>query len=782
MKAVILAGGTGERLRPISLDRPKPLLPLLGQTVLARMLDRLRAAGLTDVTVLLCHRAEELAAWCADHAPAGMTLRTRVEEEPLGTAGAVRTLLDELGRDDVLVLPGDIVFGFDLRELLAFHKTCRSAVTMALTRRSSAGEYGMVVADSTGRVERFMEKPAWDQVLSGTVNTGVYILTSRALDRVPPGRSYDFARDLFPDLLARGELLYSRVLEGYWRDLGTAQGYLDCVAELLSGKGCRRPQAHRVAPGVWSQSPIPDQVQIVPPCWFGPQVSFGEGALIGPHVVLDRGASVGRRALVQRSVLMEGARADDRSTLYGAVLCRNAVAGRGTVLNEGTVLGEGARAGERAILAEGVSVWPGREAPAGAKVSASLTSGSLRGSLRFGDGGVLRGHIGEELTPESLLALGVVLGEEGKIALGRSGGDGAAMLARALGAGICAGGGTVLAHDAPCPASACWLGEFYALSLSLFVEQAGDRAYVHCFDRSGMPLDGARARRLEHRLASGGVRVSASQVGTWERLAGVHRAWVTDAFRRLRPSPSLTAPPAVALPGESPWDQAAADLLERLGCRVLRQETPDVPVLCAAHGGFYLQAVDETGRCAAPEQMLALLALLELEQGKNVAVPAAASAVLEQAAERCGAQVLRLGRDRDAARLYLAQPWLRDALFAAGRLAVYMGRTGIRLAELLDKVPPFERRRREVPLHRDRGEVMEEFTGAFRRAEPAGAGVRLSAGSGWVYVAPLVRRSAVQVIAEGTDAEVAEELCGFYENEIRRLDGQNTPQNPFRPK
>ena len=772
MNAVILAGGMGERLRPISLDRPKPLLPLLGKPVLGRTLERLGQAGVRRVTLALCHRAQELEAWCADNSPPGLALRVRVEAEPLGTAGAVRALLDELGQEDVLVVPGDCYFSFDLRELFAFHQTCRSAVTLALARRGGAGECGMVVTDDAGRVERFVEKPAWDQVLSDTVNTGIYLVTRRALEKVPPGLPWDFARDLFPSLLAQGEPLFGRVLEGYWRDLGTPGAYLECVADLLAGKGGFTPDAPKVAPGVWSHVPIPEGVQVVPPCWFDRQVCLGEGALVGPHVALEQGASVGRRALVQRAALLEGARADDRATLYGAVLCRGAVAGRGSVLNEGTVLGEGARAGERAVLAEGVSVWPGREAPAGARLTIPLTTGNLRGTLRFGDGGVLRGLVDEELTPEAMVCLGVALGTEGRIALGRCGGDGAAMLARALGAGVCAGGGAVLSHDAPSPAAACWLGEYYALPLSVFVEQEGDRAYIHCFDSCGLPLESARTRRLEHRLAAGGVRVSAGQVGGWETLTGISASWAADACRRLRPARPFSAPPTIAVPGQSPWDQVLVEVLERLGCRVVRQAAPGVPAFGSGHGGFHLLAWTEDTQSVPSQRLLALLCLLELEQGEVVAVPPAAPAVLERIAKEYGAQVLRLGRDQGAAGRYQAQPWLRDALFAAGRLAVHMGCTGCSLSALLSRVPPFVLRRREIPLQRGRGELMEEFMSSFRRSEPAGAGVRLSAGAGWVYVAPLVRRPAVQVLAEGENAEIAEELCVFYENEVRRLDGQ----------
>ncbi len=235
MKAVILAGGEGTRLRPLSLSRPKALLPLFGGTVLSRCLEGLRRAGVRDVTLSLGCQAEQIEAWCAAHAPEGMTLRTRREEKPLGTAGAVRALLDELGEEDFLVLPGDAVFDFDLTELMAFHRTSRSALTLALKRWEGAPQCGMVVTDAAGRVERFVEKPGWDQVLSGTVNTGIYILTHRAARLIPARTRWDFARDLFPVLLEQGVAVSGHVMEGFWRDVGSPEQYRECVEQLLSG-------------------------------------------------------------------------------------------------------------------------------------------------------------------------------------------------------------------------------------------------------------------------------------------------------------------------------------------------------------------------------------------------------------------------------------------------------------------------------------------------------------------------------------------------------------------
>ena len=378
-------------------------------------------------------------------------------------------------------------------------------------------------------------------------------------------------------------------------------------------------------------------------------------------------------------------------------------------------------------------------------------------SLHFDTAGTLVGTIGTDLTAHRALELGLSLATVGKAALGWSGGDGAAMLARALGAGLCSGGATVLAHDGCCPASGAWLGEYYGLPLYLFVEQVGPRAFVRSFGPDSLPKSPTGAAHS----------VTADRVGHWEPICGVNASWAADVSRRLGDAPPGT-PLLISIPGDTRWDSVAADLLERLGCRVLRREVPGVPTFSADRGGFRLLAVDETGRTVDPSRLLTLICRLELEQGHPVAVEGGAPAVIDTMGQALGAPVLRTGRDKESRAISAATPWLRCALFAVGYLARAMAQRRTPLAGLLDDLPPFARRRAKVPLHRDPGRVMADFTTRFRRAEPAGDGIRLNTADGWIYVAP--KAGALFLQADADTVELAEELCSFYQKELSELD------------
>ena len=570
-------------------------------------------------------------------------------------------------------------------------KSGGAQATLALYHHSNPLEYGLVATRPDGRVEAFVEKPAWGQVVTDLVNTGIYVLSPAVLERVPQGQPWDFAKDLFPALLEEEAPVYGCPLEGYWRDLGDCQAYLACTCDALSGKVKLDHGLEQRGPGVWADQPIPQGVSLVPPCWIGPGVHLEPGCLIGPHVVLERGAWAGEKAMVQRSVLLEGAGAGPRSTLYGAILCRDSTVRRGAVLNEGTVLGENALVEEGAVLLERVKLWPGQTAQAGCHLTRSVTSGSQKGLLRFGDSGTIQGVLGEDLGPEALLTLGSVLGEAGPVGLGCSHTPAGRMLARAAAAGISASGGQVMASELDSPVQMAWAAGKEKLPVTLFVEAQGDGpVYLHFFNRQGLSLGREWERELEHAMAQGELRrVRAGQVTEPQDLGLSARLWAeTVAHQASLGRPTLRRL-TVAVGRETPEDQALRAALNALGCQVEESWRPGIVAFSASHGGFRLAAQDEKGALLDSGQLLTLVTLIEMENGKGkVAVPAGGSAAVDLVAAGYGGTVLRLDRDGEEAReLYASLPWLWSAPSAAARICARMGTAGQKLEALIAKTP-----------------------------------------------------------------------------------------------
>ena len=245
MKAILLAGGQGRRLRSITGNLPKPMVPLVGVPVLDRLLDLLRRNGFTDVCMTLCYRPEVIQEHCGDGSDYGVHLKYRIESEPRGTAGGVRACSDFYGEDDFLVIGlqvGPSFFssfksgGMVLNLLTVLQVLLGVAVTIALYPNAEPLQYGLVLQDRQGFVQHFIEKPDWEHVVTDLVNTGVYIVSPRAMTYVPEDQPFDFAKDLFPLLLAAHEPILGVPMDGYWCDIGTPRAYYQCSLDVLDGR------------------------------------------------------------------------------------------------------------------------------------------------------------------------------------------------------------------------------------------------------------------------------------------------------------------------------------------------------------------------------------------------------------------------------------------------------------------------------------------------------------------------------------------------------------------
>ena len=236
MKAVILAGGEGKRLKCITGERPKPMVPLLGRSVMEHILLLLRRNGFTEICAALRYRAEDIVSAFGDGSALGVSLCYSIEREELGTAGAVKNCADFTAGEDFLLISGDAACDGDLAALFRRHRESGAAATIALRREPLPLRFGLAVTDERGDVRSFIEKPDWSRVVSDRVNTGIYVLSPRAMAYVPRGVPFDFARDLFPLLLRRGERIASYELAGYWRDIGTPLSYYRCCVDALEGR------------------------------------------------------------------------------------------------------------------------------------------------------------------------------------------------------------------------------------------------------------------------------------------------------------------------------------------------------------------------------------------------------------------------------------------------------------------------------------------------------------------------------------------------------------------
>ncbi|CAL9675023.1 sugar phosphate nucleotidyltransferase [Streptomyces sp. enrichment culture] len=406
MKAVVMAGGEGTRLRPMTSSLPKPLLPVGDRPVMEHVLNLLKRHGIHDVVVTVRFLASHIRNYFGDGSELGLNLTYAHEEQPLGTAGSVKNAERALDGEPFVVVSGDALTDVDLTAAIRYHREKKALVTVCLTRVPDPLEFGITVLDGEGRVERFLEKPTWGQVFTDTVNTGIYIMEPAVLDHVAENASVDWSSDVFPRLMAEGKPVYGYVAEGYWEDIGSHDSYAKAQADFLDGRVRTEQAGFETAPGVrvGEGAEIHPEAVLTGPLFIGAYTRIEAKAEIGPHTVIGQGSVVRSRAVVEGTVLHENVYIGPGAFLNGCVVGRDTAVMRGARLEAGVVIGDNCTIGQEAIVSTDVRIYPSKTVEDGACVNASLV-GESRGQARlFGARGV-SGILNVDITPELAVRL-----------------------------------------------------------------------------------------------------------------------------------------------------------------------------------------------------------------------------------------------------------------------------------------------------------------------------------------------------------------------------------------
>ncbi len=466
-----MAGGEGSRLRPLTIGRPKPMVPLVDKPVLGHILELLKYHGITEIVITLQYMPSVIQDFYGDGSGLGLNITYVVEEMPLGTAGGVKNAASHLN-DTFLVISGDALTDFDLQAAVQHHITVGGLATLAVYPVPNPLEYGAVVSDESGRITQFLEKPDWSAVRSDRVNTGIYVLEPAVLDHIPDDVAYDFSTELFPDLLQRGERLQAYVAGGYWCDVGTIAEYMRANADLISGKVWLPRPLGDTAPGeaaelakaatddgrdapllagarqrgeliLGADVEIAASARIDGPVYLGNGVKVKEGVTIqGPCIVRDY-TIVDRYSRLEHCVVWRNTYIGETCELLGAIVCRQCSLKNGTIAYEDVVIGDNCVLDENCVVHPDVKLWPNKRIEPGAVVRESIIWGSRGRRSLFGTAGV-SGVVNVDLTPEFAAKLGSSLGANlprgSYVATNRDSHRSSRMLIRALMSGLSSAG------------------------------------------------------------------------------------------------------------------------------------------------------------------------------------------------------------------------------------------------------------------------------------------------------------------------------------------------------
>jgi mannose-1-phosphate guanylyltransferase/phosphomannomutase len=413
MQAIIMAGGFGTRLRPLTSIIPKPMVPVVNKPMMEHVVRLLAAHGINDLIVLLFYQHEFITGYFGDGSRFGVRIRYLLPEGDLGTCGSVGFARDNITDENFMVISADIVTDFNLRKFVQYHEERQALATIALTSVENPLSYGIVIYGEDGRIKRFLEKPSWGEVFSDKVNTGIYMLNRRVFDMIPRNATMDFSKDLYPKMLEQNDRLYACVLEGYWRDVGTLQEYRFCHYDILDRKIKLTTDGRAVRCGS-NDIIVGRNVHLGDNLVCDNAVIIGNDTRIGNNVTINR-SIIGDRVVIEDgctvfgSVIMDDVRIGAESSIKEDVISKGCRIGKSVVVEVNSVIGEECVIDDGAHVRANLKLWPKKTVEEGAVLSTSLVWQDKWSRMLFGSSGVT-GLVNVEITPEFATKLGAAFG------------------------------------------------------------------------------------------------------------------------------------------------------------------------------------------------------------------------------------------------------------------------------------------------------------------------------------------------------------------------------------
>jgi len=747
MKAVILAGGEGTRLRPLTCDLPKPLVPVCGKPVLFYILELLGKHGCTEAAVAVRYRGERIEAALGDGNYGSVRTFVSYEDSPLGTAGCVKKAAADFD-DDFIVISGDAMCDFDLAAIYKHHKDSGAKATIVVKSVDDPREYGVIIGEN-GMVTGFSEKPSFVNCRSDLANTGIYVISPEILSLIPDGKPVDFAKDVFPEMLGREMPLGYYAENGYWCDIGDIGAYKRCTSDLVNGK---------------INAGIPERItdhssHISKTSFVAKKAFFSDKALAAGCSSVGAGAYISDGAKLNNAVVMDGAFVGEGVTLNDCIICTNAKVCGGAAVYEGAVVGEGAVIGDNAVISGGVRIWNNKRIEKGASVTSDVKYGTAAYPEMSEEG--ICGATNTVMTPEFAVRIGSSLSKisDTRIAVSCADGNASSCIKNALLSGISSSGGS--AYDCgsvPLPVLAC-AGKLLGADILVHIASRSNTS-VMVYSAGLLPL-----KRSRERIFQGAVSRGEAMSAGWDSFGSITP--FTDALMLY--DSALTALSAFTVP----YDVRVVSRNSRFRdiC------TPFAKKISSGHEKLTV-TVTERGDMSEigcgdtvidPVSMQVIACAYEARHGHDTALPFSFPHSAEDAASAYGGKILRYfassmdDRDEEARHLAENQLFMRDGFALALKVLSYMSELALTPAEALASVPRSSNAGRFIRVNCPPQRILSRLKAVPEENE----GAVLASGDERVFLRPDKRGTGLFMFAESFGTETAASLCDRTEKLIR---------------
>lgn len=754
MKGIILAGGEGLKLRPMTSKLPKQMLSICGRPLMAHMISLFKRHGITEIAVVLGFLPREIQEYFGDGSAFGVKL-TYIADGNAENASAACGCREFLGTDTAFLVRGTVFCDFNTSEAYSFHKKHHADVTVLLSKPENPTEYEQVVMQNDGKIERVWDKLQWGQASCETVNSGIYLVESEVFEDISTDNNFNFSHDFLALMLDKKRRLFGKAFDGYWCCVRDTQSYLRCMRDCLDEKADFDPSAPVIRQGVRSWIPINNAYKLYKPCYIGKNVRIEHGAVIGPYAQIADNTIIESGAVVQNSAV--SGRIGAHSVLYGAIVCEDAVIENGAGLSEGCVIGGGARIGEGAIIFENVHIFPGKRIEAGAHVRFNVQPNEVT-HFSFSD-----------IAPKYLMDFGAALASQGKmIALSHDGSSTACAVLGALETGIRCMGSDAILCDCRFAAAAAFMSKLLKADFSVFVNK--DRK-IEVFDKNGLPITGHMQKMLERYVKNANSN-GFPNIGRAGTLTGADEIYEASKIQTY-PAGTLCM---VFQHNES--GKCLANVLRRSGVEIREKRRFGEACFNISDNGFQLFAKDEKNTSIDFRHMLAIGVLCALKRGevRPIMVWDDLPHALDDIIKDWGGKIIKANVQSAFDTVDNLNYLSMDGISCMAEVLSFMEKEELTLEETMTALPDFHVTESEIPLDIEKSELLSELnhymSNINRTEKNAEDGVTVCFDGGWVVVRPSVFRRAVRIVSEAYSMEASEEMCQKIEEKVKKLNNK----------
>ncbi len=739
MIAVILAGGQGSRLRPLTCTVPKPMVPVCSRPVLEYIIKLLSGNGCEKAVLTLGYLGEKIEKYFPDGSFCGTELEFVYEDSPLGTAGGVRNALGKAD-DDFIVISGDAICDFDLKKAYAAHKKSFADATIIAKQVDDPREYGLITAEN-GMITGFCEKPSYTACVSDLANTGVYILSPSVLEIIPKNKPCDFARDVFPAMARKNMKLMCFEESGYWCDIGDINSYMKCHRDLLCGKARLNLPAGFTHNGAY----------------ISPDASVSSSSVISGNCVISDYACICSGAKITDSIIMRGAYVGENTTLNGCIVGENARLEHGAMTFEGAVIGDNCTIGRNAVICSGVKLWPNKHIDDGETVNKSIKIGEQHTAVY--SGGSFSGETNAVISPELAAKIGGAVSVVSKYGIAVAADKTAVCksIKSAFCAGVTASG--KICHDIESGNIPAILNAAELCGCDIIVcINCKERTNIEVFARGGLPLT-----RVQERLIDGALNRGEYVTASWREFGNIVR--ITSAeplyISMLRNRFDFSCGYKLSVSGAG---SAVSRFAEKYG----QGGTP--LKIRLTNNGSKVEMHNENGCAADYTKLVMLCAEAEMNKGNDIALPYDFPSAADELSKKYGCRIHRYyassndDSDLTARRTAAKQRFLYDGLYLALNVLEYLTYEQISLQRALSELPEFAVSDKFIKINCPPQRILSRLN-----AKKEKEGVVMEREGGFIRATPSRLGNSIRLISESVSSETAKELCAEAETAIRRI-------------